>query len=54
MREDRSDLWGQRIAGEKTGELVTYLQRLKGSGNMDEEGCQDFDKAVFPLSNRSI
>jgi hypothetical protein len=48
MRQDRSDLWGQRTAGEKTGELETYLQRLKGSGNLDEEGCQDSDKAFFP------
>ena len=41
----------QKKAGVETVELGTYLQGLKGSGNMDEEGCQDSDKAIFPYQN---
>ena len=36
----------------EAGELGTYLQGLKGSGNMDEEGCQDSDKALFSAKNK--
>ena len=38
----------------ETVELGTYLQRMKGSGNIDEEGCQDSDKAIIPYQNRQI
>ena len=39
---------GQKKAGVEAGELGTYLQGLKGSCDMDEEGCQDSDKAFLP------